>query len=471
MSLLRYYSLHSNYFDLGIFQSNLNVIWVENEWQRAFTGHVQPLLLVLSFFYNFFGTDVGTVLIFVFQVLAITSPVICLQKKYGALVSLVYMLFYGVWYNALFDFHVDSFIIPLMFAFYFYVDKKKYNAAVVTALLIMFIKEPFALVTIGCGLYLFVSEKRWYQGLLVCLLGASYFYISTSYILPYFSLNHQTSSLDSSAYSWMGKGIFDIVTYIITNPVKIIEEMFSSREKFLFLLIPLASVSFISLLRPVVLLPAVPAFAMALLSKVDTYYTYANHYSASLIAPLIIGFALAYSSIDTAEKFKKYIVASILVVVVVTHVVFSPSLISRFFWTNKISRLSYSSYIPNSRDLANYDAIKRYIPDDRSIVVSTQNSVNNAFLANRSTYLAYPLGVTSVYAKIHESKISELYADYIVLDLSRPWYLVDRGCEWLYGKCENKSAKKEFLLSLKSAEINYSNIYLNDNFYIYKRKQ
>ena len=44
MPVLHLYNVHTNIADLGYFVSN--IIRAKNEWQVAFYGHIQPILLI-----------------------------------------------------------------------------------------------------------------------------------------------------------------------------------------------------------------------------------------------------------------------------------------------------------------------------------------------------------------------------------------------------------------------------------------
>lgn len=63
----------------------------------------------------------------------------------------------------------------------------------------------------------------------------------------------------------------------------------------------------------------------------------------------------------------------------------------------------------------------------------------------------------------------ERYADYVVLDMKRPWFIIDRGCEWLYGACQDGEMAATFLRLVSEARLNYSVAFESDGFMILKR--
>ena len=36
-------------------------------------------------------------------------------------------------------------------------------------------------------------------------------------------------------------------------------------------------------------------------------------------------------------------------------------------------------------------------------------------------------------------------ADYVILDIKRPWFINDQGCKWLYSECTDKETAAEYL--------------------------
>ena len=63
----------------------------------------------------------------------------------------------------------------------------------------------------------------------------------------------------------------------------------------------------------------------------------------------------------------------------------------------------------------------------------------------------------------------ERYADYVVLDLQRPWFIVDRGCDWLYGACRNPEMAAKFLRLVDETRRHYDTVFERDGFMILRR--
>ena len=70
-----------------------------------------------------------------------------------------------------------------------------------------------------------------------------------------------------------------------------------------------------------------------------------------------------------------------------------------------------------------------------------------------------------------EPQWSKEWADYVVLDLKRPWFLMDQGCDWHEGKCRNEEAARKFLGWVEKTKLYYSAIFEEDGFMILRRNQ
>ncbi len=490
LSILKYNSLHSTIFDLGVFIWNIsNSI---HEPGRIFFGHAQPLLLAYSSIYNLLPTGSGPYFLLALQAFTLASPLPLLLRFFGPISTLAYILYFGVWYNSLFDFHLDHIAIPLLFLFFFYHEKEDYLKATLIAGSLIFIKEPFALQTAACGIFLIFKKRLYNYGIVLIVFGFGYFLFSTNILIPYFSQGIP-GGLGSSAFSWLGNSIWEMLIFISTNPIDIISEIFSTPNKRSYLFHIFGAVGFICLLRPSPLIVALPIIAIALLAEDSNYSGFRFHYTAGLIAPLIVSFhqglpALKHLSVKLNISYK-ILKITIFLILLSGHIFISPSPISTAFWNNKSWGYNYNAYNVTSRDKLIIKAIHKHIPNDRHILISAQNTLNIEWLANRKYFTVFPKGVFqpvdfpawsefSLESFINSVKTNQnqiltnhpVWADYIVLDLKRPWYLLDKGCYWYDGKCQNnKSLADLFLQKVAEAKRIFTVIYQKDGFFILKR--
>ena len=187
LSTAKYGTLHSTYYDLGIFFNHFSNFFSGQFW-RIFTGHVQPSIAVWSIVYEILPEGWGPIGVLLLQAGVLAWPIAPLYRHYGIIPALAYGLFFPVWYNALFDFHTDHLAVALLFGFFFLVKSGRIHAAVLPALLLSLVKEPFALQTAACGLFLLLSGKHKGAGVFLIAAGLLYFVFATQYIWPYFTI-------------------------------------------------------------------------------------------------------------------------------------------------------------------------------------------------------------------------------------------------------------------------------------------
>lgn len=515
--IARYVALSSNVADLGFFLNNFANI--DSQWQRAFYGHIQPLMLLWGAGYQALPAGIAPLLLVTLQAFALLGSVIAIWRVFGAWPGVAMLLYYPLWANALFDFHFDHLAVPLLAAFFIACERRRFGWATLAAAALVLVKEPFALQTIACGLYFGwlafhlrgsgVSVRLALLGALLALLGAGWFYGATHWILPYFG-DDGPGSLGSNAFSWLGSSLSGMIWTLVSRPDKIIVEIIGTPGKLVYLAVIFGLLAFLPLFRPAALIVALPLLMIAMLSRVDNYYGYANHYTAGVIVPVIVAFrdglpvargyfvlliarvvskfkqlhfsTAALTSVNTGSVFTFILLAWLLA----GHWAFASSPISRLFWTDKVWSYSWRAYLPTEREAMIKTAILNHVPAaGTKLFVSTQNTLNWGYLANHEVYLPFPLGVAEPYRVMDWTNRNwhglwgfvrtgykspaisqERYADYVLLDMKRPYFLVDKGCEWVYGECRDKTMEKNFLNLIANARTQYDDLFERDGFMI-----
>jgi uncharacterized membrane protein len=527
--IARYVAVSSNVADLGFFLNNLANI--DSQWQRAFSGHVQPLMLLWGAGYQALLASVAPLALVTFQTLALLGSVVAIWRVFGALPGVAMLLYYPLWANALFDFHFDHLAVPLLAAFFIACGRRRFGWATLAAATLVLVKEPFALQTVACGLYFGwlafhlrgsgVSVRLVVLGALLALWGGSWFYGATHWLMPYFG-DGGPGILQSGAFSWLGSSLSEMVWTLVSRPDRVLAEIFSTPGKLVYLAVVFGLLAFVPLLRPAALIVALPLLMIAMLSRLDNYYGYANHYTAGVIVPVIVAFRdglpvarrnftslvgwvisklerylLPRPALPTWEKAfiwtgsnERRIFSVVLFAwLLVGHWAFASSPISRLFWSDKVWSYSWHAYVPTEREVMMKEAMLKYIPADPDVSITTQNTVNWYLLAHRKVYLLFPLGVDTPHRVMDWSSrdlpglwqyvrtgdmppviTHARYADYVVLDLKRPYFIIDKGCDWLYGACRNDEMAAKFLRLVDETQQRYSTVFERDGFMILKRK-
>jgi uncharacterized membrane protein len=546
IALARYFALGSFFADLGIFQTWLNNVGKEGETGRIFFGHAH----VAAFLYLAILKGIPDILaaptIVTLQAVALVTPLWFLYRRYGRIVAIAFSLYVPLWINNHFDFHFDHLAVPLLLWFFLSATSGRPVWATVAALLLMTVKEPFALQAMACGAFLVwmgfrlspnsveIDRYRFIlSGLALVVTGGGYFYFATHSLIPYFSGGGQ-GLLDGDAFSWMGHSLGQMLGYLVMHPLDVLLEVVSTPGKLIYLFVVFGLLAFIPLLAPSYLIPALPLLAIAMLSRLPNYYDYNTHYTAGLIVPAMFAFihglpkahALwtrgakwvwrkavtphadtrphsnplspgegiylsggnAWGSVWDAKLSKAFYVLLALWILA-GHIMLSPSPISRLFWSDKVWSYSWRAYVPTERETMMKDAMLKYIPADPEVSVTTQNTVNWYHLAHRKVYAPFPHGIEEPIRVMDWSSRSwggfwrfvrlgemspavtyDRYADYVVLDLKRPWFIVDKGCEWIYGGCRNKEKAREFLDLVARTRARYETLFEHDGFMILRRR-
>lgn len=487
MAVLKYYSLHTAYDDLGIFLNHFARI-SSGEWWRAFLSHVQPFLLLWGALFAILPSETIAPLTLLGQAVLLAWPVHGLYRTYGPLAALAYALYFPLWFNALFDFHVDHLAVPLLFSFFLLTKRNKTWPAVGIAMILMLVKEQYALQAVACGIYLTLFHRPRIAGVTLGVTASLYFYFVTEYLLPFYTMGVK-GALGTDSFSWLGASSGEMLWNILMHPFAILGDIVTNRGKVAFVASLLGVLGFISLLRPAPLLVAIPILGIILVSKHPNYYALGHHYTAGLIAPIIIAFAEGlpvarrlWNHLGMTEKwFLRLLVAG----VIAGHILLAPSPIGRLFLVPKVWSYQASAYLPTERDRMIKDALEKYIPADHSTVLSVQNTLNWERIAFRKFVAVFPDGAIEpardlqgrdrttvdffnyvMTGKMSSPTIEFKSADYVILDLRRPWYVRDNGCDWLYGKCQNASVAQQFEESVARSRRIRDVIYENDGLII-----
>lgn len=475
---LKYFSLNTAYLDLGAFDSNIwKISTGDLTW--AFAGHFQPVLLLYAVIYKIISG--GWLLIFL-QWLSVGIGAFLfynytkrlLNDGYATLVLMLFILNPCVINIIYFDFHTDHLIIPVMMIFYAYLEGKKCllrNDKLIVASLagvMMLIKEPLILAASMLGLIVFSKTKNKSFGIFLFLLGIGLSYIVMTRIIPAANANLGWSSetFAKGPFSYLGNNLGKIVINMFTRPQIWINRVIEW-PKIKYLIFIFAPLGFVSLLKPLYLLPIIPILAISMLSTLENYYTIYYHYTAPLIIPIFVAFVHGLKAVKGQMSGVKsefpvwrilgwkmleernvvvFILIGVFISTVFFHVMISHSPFGRIFWENyPKSSYGYEDYLITERSRIIWRAINKYISENPDISISSQNVVNNSYLAHRKKYHCFP------------HRFSE--CDYVVLDTKKDKYVID--------VVKNAEYDELFESVRNSMELLYS----YDGFYIFKAKK
>ena len=453
---LSYISGHTSFFDLGLFSNTFFNLNSFQEFQRIFIGHFSPIILIHSFLY-FIG---GIQLVLLSQSLVIVLSILIWYRKFGFLIALIGALSFPVWFNTLFDFHVDHLAVLIFTLFFVYVNDRAYHKAAIVLFFAPLVKEIYAIQAIFALLYLvFIThnEEIINKKKLIIVLGAITFFLSVFSIID--------------TIFWKEFLFFKPDIYISNKEINFLDHfsLIDLPNKLKYIVLIFLSFLFLPLYSPLALIITIPLLMLVIFSAINNYYGIGHHYSAGFIAPMVYA---SYKTINKINFSKKF-----LFVVLLVHVLYSPSPISRFFFTNKIWGYGHEHYLESTRTKKIKSIITDTIKNKKGMIVSTQNTLNFEPIVNRKVSLVYPQGVFEPITYINYQPNSagfldtmEIEADIVLIDLKRPIYMLDKGCDWQYGSCRDKSFEENFMKDFDKLLKDFYILESYDEFYVFKRK-
>lgn len=217
-AIKRVYTLNSYYYDLGImnqvvyntskgrFLEMTNQDFMKNMSRLAI--HFDP---ILAFFAPFYWIYPSFNLLLIFQVIIVAlgalgiyllSLKILKKEKISFLFAILYLFYFPVQRQILFDFH--SVVLATTFLIYslYFLEIKKFNWYFIFIFLSLLTKEHIGLILIFLGLYIFFIKKEKKVGIITIILGLVFFLMTVYIVIPYFRqekhfASHYFSNLNS----------------------------------------------------------------------------------------------------------------------------------------------------------------------------------------------------------------------------------------------------------------------------------
>lgn len=198
-------------------------------------------------------------------------------------------------------------ILCLLWAFRFFEQKRLLPFLAMLAIAIT-TRTDVSLVVIAFGLLAALYRRNWRWWAPAIVLGFGWFYLSTSILTPSFynpgykpttgTVNLDPNQSQQAAawpgpsaqlgyYAHLGKDPVDIVKNIVTHPVATFKLMFTP-AKLWYLFLMFATLLFLPLLAPDILLLTAPIFLINLLSLRVYQYTIKEQYQALIIPGIVI---------------------------------------------------------------------------------------------------------------------------------------------------------------------------------------
>jgi uncharacterized membrane protein len=432
LSVLRQKAFFTGRFDMG---NMVQAVWstahghplrmtdLHGEQISRLAAHVDPILVVFAPLWWIWPSPY---LLLVAQALAIglgALPVYWLARKHlrssrAALgFACAYLLYPATGWLVLNEFHPVALATPLLLFAFWFLDEDRVLPFALCAVAASLCKEEIAFVVAGFGIWYALARRRWWIGGAVAALGLGWGLVAIAVIIPHF--NDGQSSDFYGRYSEVGGSPGGIVKTAFTHPLRILEAAFSGRDlHYLWqLAMPLA---FVFLLAPLVLVAALPELAINLLSATPTQTSIHFHYTAGLIAPLLVAAVLGAARL---RRWAFPIAALVAVAALVGNYHLGPIP----GWRHLPGGQTFQSTAARVTD---HDAVAeralRLIPDDA--VVSATNTLG-AHLSARRRFLSFPFLQDATWIAADETQPG--YADrYAPLPTALQLVWLRRNPEW-----------------------------------------
>jgi uncharacterized membrane protein len=326
LSVLRQRAFATGRFDLG---NMVQAVWstahghplqmtnLHGQQISRLAAHVDPILAVFGPLWWIWPSPD---LLLVTQALAVATgawPVFLLARKHlessrAALgFALAYLLYPATGWLTLNEFHPVALATPLLLFAFWYLDNDRLLPFALFAVAAAACKEEIGLVVAGFGLWYALAKRRRVEGAAIAVLGVAWSAIAIAVVIPHF---HTAGESDFyGRYSEVGGSAAGIVKTAFTDPLRILDAAFSTRDLH-YLLELVAPLAALCLLAPLVLIAAVPELAINLLSATQTQTSIHFHYTAGLIPPLVIAAVLGAKRLNrwTAPVAIAVVVAALL---------------------------------------------------------------------------------------------------------------------------------------------------------------
>ena len=411
LSVLRDRAFETGRFDLG---NMVQAVWttahghpleitsLQGHQISRLGAHVDPILVVFAPLWWLWPSPD---LLLTCQAVAVALgalPVFWLARKHlgserAALgFALVYLLLPAVEWLTLNEFHPVALATPLLLYAFWYLDEDRLVPFGLAAVAASLCKEEIALVVAGYGLWYALARRRRRAGLVIAGAGIAWSVFAVEVVLPHF--NNGVASSFYSRYSDVGGSPGGVLRTAVTHPWELATTASAHWQYLLHLGLPLAA---LFLLSPLVLVAAVPDLALNLLSGTSTQQSIHFHYTAGLVAPLVV------ASVLGASRLRRPVTVAMVAVGValVSNYILGAVPLWRFFPGGETYGAFTTRVTPHDRIA---ERAVKLVP--AGAVVSTTNSLG-AKLSNRRRVLSFPT--------IQDST-------WIAADETQPGYL-DRG--------------------------------------------
>ena len=203
--------------------------------------------------------------------------------------AFAYLMFPALQAPMLADFHAIPLAAPIVAFALWFAHGREWRKFLIATLILLTVKEEAALLAFFLGAWAVLRYRAWRVGLVVCLLSIAWFVTATFVIVPHYAQTayDEGQSVYFQRYGELGDSPAGIVKALLTQPDKVFA-ILTEHSRLVYLAGLLASVGFLALLAPEIILLSFPLLAANILSGYQQQYSGELHYSAPLVPYVVI---------------------------------------------------------------------------------------------------------------------------------------------------------------------------------------
>jgi uncharacterized membrane protein len=393
LSALRHLAFNTGRFDLG---NMVQAVWSTAHGDvLAVTGlhgqqfsrlgaHFDPILAAFAPLW-WLWPDPTMLLVVQAAAIALGAlPVFLLARKHlgseraGVGFALAYLLYPSTQWLALNEFHPVALATPLLLAGFWFLDEDRLLPFAAVAAAACLTKEHIGLAVAAMGLWYALARRRRRAGLAIAGAGTAVAAVAIGLVVPHFA--PAGTSPFEGRYRAVGGGPLGIVETTLTDPLRVLEEMFDGHglPYLLELVLPLAA---LPLLAPLAAATALPELLANLLSSTRPQQSIHFHYTAAAIPGLVAAAVFGAARLRAGHA----LLTAVVVVAVASNYILGAIPLWRSF--PGAETLGTREHVVTEHDRVAARAV-RLIPDDA--VVSATNSLGG-HLSGRRRVLSFPV--------------------------------------------------------------------------------
>jgi uncharacterized membrane protein len=219
------------------------------------------------------------------------------RAGWGLFAAFLYAASLPIQYAILYEFQIRTIgTVLFLWAFLFF-ERKQFWPFLVAGVLAIWTRSDGSFALVAMGLYALIHRRAWPWVVVPGVVGMGWLLLCLKLLIPAF--RDDNGFLYGFVYAWLGDGPFEMVRTMLLRPAYVLEQVITA-GKLRYLLELFGPLLFLPLLRPDILLLAIPSLLLNLLSPEHIHWSVRYHYQAFVIPFLLI--AVVYVLIPTRPK-------------------------------------------------------------------------------------------------------------------------------------------------------------------------